>query len=210
MKYDGKLCFCGQTVQPNHCTVLTHILRQKHFLHWSLSLLPSFTLGLCVLSLLCLCFCPPFSERKVRRKWFFWFNSFHFRERKRNNEIEKSKWRGSDRKREEKKTKLHSTHTPSERDTQVDRWSFFSEFETMLPFCHLTKSCAHLNKLHTSNTCVDVAKFFRCTNSIAAQFFSRTSDNKKIEVENFQLVDSFKKFSNEFWNVPVAPGLFYW
>ena len=36
--------------------------------------------------------------------------------------------------------------------------------------------------------------------------FGIERQTKKIEVENFQLVDSFQKFSNEFQNVSVAPG----
>lgn len=195
MKYDGKLCFCGQTV---HSQTTAHILRQKHFLHWSLSLLPSFTLRVCVLFSAVLLSATIWngSERKLRRKWFFRFNSFHFREWMR---MKEKQWNGKiemERKWQKARgKKLNSIPNEIHTSWQVD---FFAEFETMLPFCHLTKSCAHLNKLHTSNTCVcHKVLFFVVQTRSQFNFFS-TSVNKKIEVENFQLVDSFKKFSNEF------------
>lgn len=41
-------------------------------------------------------------------------------------------------------------------------------------------------------------------NSIAIRFVFRSIEAAKIEAENFQLVDSFKKFSNEFPNDSIA------
>lgn len=105
----------------------------------------------------------------------------------------------TDRKRVGKNSTLFC-HTPSERDTQVDRWihAFFWKLKQCSFFAITPIAMHNLNKLHTSNTCVCRKVLFLMNKlDLSSIFLSQTSD-KKIEAQNFQLVDSFKKFSNEF------------
>lgn len=128
--------------KPLHTAHTAHsILRQKHFLHWSLSLSASFMLlGWFLFFSLCRCFCPSCvvshlwlqqcwngTERKVRLKWFYWFNSFHFSGEKKREKMKwkKEKWRGSDRMCREKSTKYSPFCTPSEREIQKLTGEFF-------------------------------------------------------------------------------------